>query len=159
MRGARWLISLSVLGALLLVGGRSASAQTCTITTTTVPFGLYDVFSSAPLNSTGSVTYTCSNPTRVADTITIWMSKGNGTTNNPRQMTGAIDRLNYYLCQDANCTKLWGDKSYPSDSEPITIPAGTVNLSVSLPIYGMIPAGQDVSAGIYTDTVLVEVDF
>jgi spore coat protein U-like protein len=72
-------------------------------------------------------------------------------------MAGAIDRLNYYLCQDANCNTLWGDKAYPSDSGPITTRPG--NTTVSLPIYGVIPAGQDVSAGIYTDTVLVEVDF
>jgi len=157
MRGIRWWVSLFVVGAGLVVGGRSAWAQApnCTITASTLSFGVYDVFSSAPLYSTGSVTYHC---TGRADTITIWMSKGNGTTNNPRQMLGGTDRLNYYLCQDANCGKLWGDKGFPYDSGPITIPART-NLAASLPIYGKIPAGQDVPTGSYTDTILVEIDF
>jgi spore coat protein U-like protein len=152
MRGLRWLVSLSVLSAALVVGGRSASAQNCTITLTTVPFGIYDVFSSAPLHSTGSLTYHCSGGVA---TITIWMSKGSGTTNNPRQMVGGTDRLNYYLCQDASCNTLWGDKVYPSDFGPIAPGNG----NVTLPIYGVIPAGQDVSAGIYTDTVLVVLNF
>jgi spore coat protein U-like protein len=158
MRGARWLVSLSVLGAALVFSGRSASAQTCTITVTPVSFGLYNVFATTALTSTGTVTYNCTNPTNGADTITIWMSKGLGTTNNPRQMVSGTNRLNYYLCQDANCGKLWGDKGFPYDSGPITIPART-NLTASLPIYGRIPAGQDVSTGAYTDTMLVEVDF
>jgi spore coat protein U-like protein len=72
-------------------------------------------------------------------------------------MLRGTDRLNYYLCQDANCSKLWGDKMYPSDSGPINVPAG--NVTVALPIYGVIPAGQDVPAGTYTDTILIEVDF
>lgn len=159
MRSVRWLVSLSVLGGMLVIMGGLASAQTCSVTVTPVSFGMYNVFSTTPLWSTGTVTYNCTNQTRVADSITIWMSKGNGTSNNPRQMTGAIYPLNYYLCQDANCNKLWGDKGFPSDSGPITIPAGTVNQSVSLPIYGKIPEGQDVPTGTYTDTILVEIDF
>ena len=159
MRGIRWWVSLFVVGAGLVVGGRSAWAQApnCTITVTPVSFGLYNVFSTTALTSTGSVTYNCTNRTGAADTITIWMSKGMGSTNNPRQMFSGINSLSYYLCQDANCNKLWGDQAYPSDSGPINTRAG--NTTVSLPIYGVIPAGQDVSAGTYTDTILMEVDF
>jgi spore coat protein U-like protein len=158
MRGVRWLVSLSVLGAMVVISGRSASAQTCTVTVTPVSFGLYNVFSTTALTSTGTVTYSCTNQTYGADTITIWMSKGLGTTNNPRQMSGGIHSLNYYLCQDVACSKLWGDMGFPYDSGPITIPART-NLAASLPIYGKIPAGQDVPTGSYTDTILVEIDF
>ena len=154
MRGVRWLVSLAVLGAMLAIGGRSASAQTCTLTVTPVAFGIYNVFSTTSLASTGTVTCQCT--PRTAMSITVWMSKGNGTTNNPRQMASGANQLGYYLCQDASCNKLWGDKQYPSDSGPITPPnSGTV----SLPIYGTIPAGQDVPVGAYSDTVLVEVDF
>jgi spore coat protein U-like protein len=152
------LVLLSVLGAALVFSSRSASAQTCTITVTPVSFGLYNVFSTTSLSSTGTVTYNCTNQTYAADTITIWISKGNGTTNNPRQMFSGINSLNYYLCQDVACSKLWGDKGYPYDSGPIIIPART-NVTASLPIYGTITAGQDLPTGVYTDTILVEVDF
>jgi len=150
------LVSLSVLGAALVFGGRSASAQanqTCTIMVTSVPFGLYDVFSTGPLTTTGGVTYNCG---AKVDTITIWMSKGLGTTNNPRQMVSGANYLNYYLCQDANCSTLWGDQSYPTDYGPV---APITKQNVTLTIYGKIPAGQDVPTGTYTDTILVEIDF
>jgi len=157
MRGARWLTSLSALGALLLVGAARRRRKHAPSRPRPC-LRLYDVFSSARSIRRERDLH-LQQPNQSRGQHHDMDEQGERTTNNPRQMTGAIDRLNYYLCQDANCTKLWGDKSYPSDSGPITIPAGTVNLSVSLPIYGMIPAGQDVSAGIYTDTVLVEVDF
>lgn len=157
MRGIRWLVSLSVLGAALIGGGRSASAQanqTCTITVTPVSFGIYNVFSTLPLTSTGSVTYYCG---KKVSTITIWMSKGTyGTTNNPRQMASGTNRLNYYLCQDANCNTLWGDQAYPTDYGPLT---PTTGQNVTLNVYGRIPVGQDVPAGTYTDTILVEIDY
>jgi spore coat protein U-like protein len=141
-----------VLMAMFAIGGRSASAQTCTITTTPVSFGVYDVFATTPITSTGSLTYHCIG--NVA-TITIWISKGLGTTNNPRQMVNGNNRLNYYLCQDVNCTILWGDMGYPTDYGPVRPGAGLVSLNV----YGKIPAGQDVPAGTYTDTMLVEIDY
>jgi spore coat protein U-like protein len=155
MRGARCLVSLWLLNAALAICGRSAAAQTaptCTITTTPVSFGVYNVFSNTPLTSTGSLTYHC---TGNVPTITIWMSKGQGTTNNPRQMVSGTNRLNYYLCQDVSCATLWGDRGYPSDYGPVR--PGTA--WVSLNVYGSIPAGQDVPAGIYTDTMLVEIDY
>ena len=156
MRGVRWLVSLSVLGAALVLGGRSVSAQanqTCTISVTPVSFGLYDVFSTGPLTTTGGVTYNCG---AKVDTITIWMSKGLGTTNNPRQMASGADRLNYLLCQDASCNTLWGDQSYPSDYGPV---APITGRNVNLPVYGRILPGQDVPTGSYADTVLVVIQF
>jgi spore coat protein U-like protein len=157
MRGVRWLVSLSVLGAALVVGARPASAQasqTCTIAVTPVPFGIYDVFSTVPLNTTGSVTYSCGPQ---VDTITIWMSKGLGVTNNPRQMASGADRLNYYLCQDANCATLWGDQSYPTDYGPIAL--NRTNRTATLYVYGKILPGQDVPTGNYADTILVVIQF
>ncbi len=153
MRGVRWLVSLSVLGAALVFGGRSASAQTCTITVTPVSFGVYDVFSSVSLNSTGNVIYYCD---KNVTSITVWMSKGLGTTNNPRQMVSGANRLNYYLCQDANCNTLWGDQAYPSDYGPV---APITGRNVTLPVYGRILPGQDVPTGSYADTVLVVIQF
>jgi spore coat protein U-like protein len=154
MRGVRWLVSLSVLGAVLVMGEGSVSAQTCTITVTPVNFGIYNVFSTLPLTTTGSVTYYCS---RRVTSITIWMSKGlYSTTNNPRQMASGANRLNYYLCQDANCNTLWGDQSYPTDYGPV---APITRQNVTLNVYGKILAGQDVPTGTYADSVQVEINF
>ena len=157
MRGVRWLVSLLVLDAMLVVGGRSASAQanqSCTIAVTPVAFGVYDVFAPGALYSTGSVTYSCG---QQVNTITIWMSKGLGATNNPRQMASGANRLSYYLCQDANCATLWGDAQYPSDYGPVGLNRN--NRTATLYVYGKILPGQDVPTGTYTDSILVEIDF
>ncbi len=54
MRGVRWLVSLLVLGAALVIGGRPASAQ-CWISATTVSFGHYDgVTTTDAAHSTGN---------------------------------------------------------------------------------------------------------
>jgi spore coat protein U-like protein len=140
----------------LVLCGRSASSQTnqtCTIAVTPVNFGSYDVFSTLPLTTTGGVAYNCG---AKVDSITIWMSKGLGATNNPRQMAAGADRLNYLLCQDANCSTLWGDQSYPSDYGPV---APITGRNVNLPVYGRILPGQDVPTGSYADTVLVVIQF
>ncbi len=153
MRSMRWLVSLGVLGGLLLLGDRSASAQTCTITTTSVAFGTYNVFSTANLASTGSVTYYCR---RNAQNITVWLNKGlYGLTNNPRQMASGTNRLNYNLFLDANHTQIWGDPN-PYRYGPSTPPNRTY---VTLTVYGLITAGQDVPAGTYADSVTVTINF
>jgi spore coat protein U-like protein len=154
MRGIRSLVSLGVLGTALFLGEGSTKAQaTCTISTTSVAFGIYDVFTTTDLASTGSVTYYCRH--RPAN-ITVWLGKGlYGLTNNPRQMASGTNRLNYNLFLDANHTQIWGDPS-PYRYGPITPPNRTY---VTLTVYGLIPAGQDVPAGTYTDSATVTINF
>src|SRR5664279_5642945 len=108
MRRLRWWLTLAILGGVLIISERSASAQWCSVGATPVSFGSYDVFSPVPLASTGTVTYRC----LFAQSMTIWLDKGlNAPTNSPRQMTSGIDRLNYNLYLDAGHTQVWGDPS------------------------------------------------
>jgi len=154
MRGVCWLVSLGVLVAAIFLGERSANAQaTCTITTTSVAFGIYNVFASTDLASTGSLTYYCR---RNVSSITLWLGKGlYSLTNNPRQLANGTNRLNYNLFLDANHTQIWGDPN-PYRYGPITPPNRTY---VTLTVYGLIPAGQDVPAGIYSDSATVTINF
>jgi spore coat protein U-like protein len=152
MRRARWLVSLAVLSVVLLVGARSASAQFCGVSATSVVFGTYNVFDNAPLASTGSVSYTC----WLWPTIRIWLSRGSAPTNNPRQMVSGANRLSYNLYLDAAHTQVWGDPN-PSQYGPIRIPFLFSQTTVT--IYGQIPAGQDVPAGSYADTVTVTLNY
>jgi spore coat protein U-like protein len=156
MRGALWLVWIAVLGGALFLNEGSALAQVniCTVSATSVSFGIYDVFSATDLTSTGSVTFNC-HPK--GSNVRVWLSKGlNAPTNAPRQMTSGINRLNYDLCQDANCSTRWGDCTYPTEYGPVDLPN---NKDVTLTVYGRILAGQDVPAGTYTDRVTVTIDF
>jgi spore coat protein U-like protein len=152
MRGVRWLVTLAVLAGTLIVAERPATAQWCSFGTTSVAFGAYDVFGTVPLASTGTITYGC----WFANTMTIWLSKGmNAPTNTPRQMSNGIDRLNYNLYLDAARTLIWGDPnpSHYDGGQVFWWQSQTVN------VYGVIPAGQDVPAGTYTDSVVVTFQF
>lgn len=153
MRGVRWLVSLSVLGAMLVIGARSASAQSCTFTATSVSFGVYNVFDTNSLASTGSVSYQCS--WLLFLTRTVYLSKGSAPNNNPRQMVNGASRLNYNLYMDAAHTQIWGDPNPYSYS--------AVGLAffpnVTLTVYALIPAGQDVPTGSYSDSIVATFNF
>jgi spore coat protein U-like protein len=143
---------LCALLLLLLWAGRADAAH-CTIATTPVSFGAYDVFASTPTDTTGTVSFTC---TGNAD-VTITLSKGGSSTFNPRTLSGGADTLNYNLFRDAARTTIWGDGT--GSTATYTLLSVPNNAAQNLTIYGRIPAAQDVRAGTYTDSVTVNIDF
>jgi spore coat protein U-like protein len=138
---------------LILLWSRPALAAHCTISTTSVSFGSYDVFASTPTDTTGTVSFTCSGN---AD-VTITLSKGGSSTFNPRTLNGGSDTLNYNLYRDAARTTIWGDGTGSTATyTQLSVPNNTAQ---NLTIYGRISAAQDVRAGTYTDSVTVTIDF
>jgi spore coat protein U-like protein len=141
----------------LLGASLPAQAITCTWrSTTAVAFGSYDVFSATPDDANGSVTYRC---TGVAGApVTIDLSAGGSATFFPRRMTRAgVETLDYNLYLDAARTQIWGNATGGTVHYGPTVPANNTNVLVN--IYGRIPAGQDKSAGTYTDTVVATINF
>jgi spore coat protein U-like protein len=118
-----------------------------------VSFGSYDVFAGAPTDTTGTVSFTC---TGNAD-VTITLSKGGSSTFNPRTLSGGTDTLNYNLYKDGARTTIWGDGT--GSTATYTQAGVPNNTAQNLTIYARIPAAQDVSAGTYTDSVTVTLDF
>ena len=148
----KFLCSLSLGLAVALAWSRTAMAA-CTISTTPVSFGTYNVFSSTPLDSTGSVTFNCDNRAN----ITITLNNGGATTFNPRRMLKGSEALNYNLYRDAAGTSIWGDGT--GGTQVYSDPRTPRNQNVTLTIYGRIPAGQDVSVGTYRNTVTATINF
>lgn len=126
----------------------------CTISTTALSFGSYNVFSPFPLDSTGSVTYRCGRRDR---NITIILDRGGAPSFNPRRMRKVAEALNYNLYLDAARTTIWGDGTAGTQIYSDRNPPNNRNVTVT--IYGRIPAGQDVSAGAYTNTVTATINF
>ncbi|MEP7124646.1 MAG: spore coat U domain-containing protein [Byssovorax sp.] len=151
---------LSSLGAALAVtlavtGARATTS--CSFTTVVgVAFGTYDVFSTSPLDSTGSVTVLCTG-VGPSDTIVIDMSRGNASSFGPRQMLRGGTALDYNLFLDAARTTVWGDGTSGTSHYGPTMPPSGVGLTV--PIYGRIPARQNAAAGAYSDTLVVTIVF
>jgi len=149
----RWLgTAIGGLGAMLLCS--RVEAANCTISTTAVSFGVYDVFSGTANDSTGTVTIRC---TGNAANVTVTLSKGTSTTFNPRILTSGSNTLNYNLFTTAARNTIWGDNTGGTSLYTNASPPNNSNIVVT--IYGRITAGQDVSAGSYSDSITATVNF
>lgn len=146
---------IACLAAVLMVWGMSGRAEAaCTISTTAVSFGSYDVFNASATTSTGTVTYRCGNADH---NITITISTGSSGTYANRTMKKGAETLTYNLFRDATFTTVWGDGSGTTGQYSIGNPPN--NTDVPLTVYGRVAALQDVSAGSYSDTVIATVNF
>lgn len=130
-----------------------AKGAVCNLTTTGVNFGAYDVFSTSPTDSTGSVTILCDATTTVATSI--GQSPNSGGFN-PRRMKHSSlgDLMIYNLYTDGSRTIIWGDGT--GGTSTVTRKA-IKNKPLDLTVYGRIPPGQDVSGGLYGETLVVTI--
>ncbi len=143
-----------VVAWLLSTSSAFAQAPSCTISVTSVAFGNYNVFTTTPDDSTGTITYRCNSN---AANISITLSDGSSTTFNPRTLRKGSEVLDYNLYRNAARTTIWGNGTGGTSIYTRTNPPN--NSNVSLTVYGRIPAQQDVSAGNYTDTVSAVINF
>jgi spore coat protein U-like protein len=149
-------------GALLMASG-AAQAQTasagfnvtatvvnrCTISATALGFGTYDAV--AAVNAQSDVTIVC---TRGAVTWT-GLDDGQHVALTQRNMLGnTSEMLPYNLYREAARTNEWRNTLATGVSW-----TSTGRAAHALTVYGTIPAGADVSAGSFTDTVQATVHF
>lgn len=128
-----------------------AHAASCSISTTAISFGSYDVFSNAPTDTTGSVTVNCA---PVSTPYTIALESGLHGPMNNRAMQSAISnkKLRYNLYIDAAHSTIWGNGTANT-----AVVNG--NTSATVNVYGRIPPEQNVDIGAYSDSVTVTVTF
>lgn len=146
------LLALLGIGAGLLAAPVAEAA--CNISTTAVTFGTYNVFQGAPDDAAGQVTFQC---TTFELFVRIDLDRGGAPSFDPRQMRQGSEILTYNLYRDASRNTIWGDGTGGTQSYfQLFVPR---NQNINVPVYGRIPAGQDVSAGIYTNTVTATIQF
>lgn len=133
-------------GVLLLAASAAASAA-CDVTAQGVSFGNYDPMSATALDGVGNVHLSC---TLLSTFVTVSIGPGGGTIADRRMIAGAT-QLHYNLYSDASRLVVWGE-----GSESV---GATVLLSSDLPVYGRIPALQNVTAGMYLDSVTVTITY
>ena len=142
-------------------------AANCTISTTAVAFGAYDpvvLNAATALNGTGAVTIGCTKGS--APTITLGLG-ANASGSQRNMLNGAnTDVLGYQLYQPPNntvgtvCPAVAGGTVWGTTGANIftpTVPASKATRAYN--ICGVVSAGQDVSVGMYTDTVVATVNF
>lgn len=127
--------------------------KSCSVSATPLAFGTYNPTSATPLDATTTLSVLCT----VGTSFTVGLNAGTaaGATVTTRQMSNGANRLNYALFQQAGRTTNWGNT--PGTDTP---PATTAPVTPSaLTVYGRVPAGQNVPAGDYTDTITVTVNY
>jgi spore coat protein U-like protein len=153
-----------VLALLAALGAPTAlGAASCSVSANAVSFGVYNPLSGTPLTSMATLTTTCTQigngSTRVSFTVSL--STGASGSYASRTLISGASKLSYNLYPTAAYQSVWGDGSGIS----VTVP-GTLHVTGGRPlqqqvntIYGQIPAGQDVGAGSYLDTIVVTVNY
>jgi spore coat protein U-like protein len=129
---------LAVIMAFALACAQQGSAQSCTLTISTLNFGTY---TGSLLNGTATAKVTCSGGWDIP------MDAGTaaGATETNRKMTGPFGAtLNYSLFRDSARTESWGNTT-------ATEMTGTGNANIT--VYGQLAASQFVISGVYTDTI------
>lgn len=124
----------------------------CSIGTTPVAFGDYNVLSASPKTTTGTVTYQCT----LGVNIIVTLSRGSSSTFNPRTMTKGAETLSYNLYRDAAYQTIWGDGTGGTQAYSTL---ATVLFPTTVTVYAQLPAGQDVTVGSYGDSVVATIIF
>ena len=127
----------------------------CSVSSTSIIFGNYDVFSSTPAIGNGSITLSCTSKTDVSIAVE---ASSNSSSFNPRMMQhfSRDDTVNYTLYTSAAMIKVWGDGTQGT----ATVAAVNVkNNATPIIIYGKIFPLQNVSAGSYSEQLLVTINF
>ena len=119
-----------------------------------VSFGTYDVFAAAPLDSAGRIGYRCDQGHNY--TIRISITRGQASSYSARALHSGTDVLQYNLFLDAARTVVWGDES---EGTQAYYDSGVGLSRDNIPLFGRVYPGQDIRAGVYSDSVMVVIDF
>ena len=134
-----------------------APARACTISSAGVAFGAYDPQSAGAEDSAGTVRADC-HPSVSAPIVAL--STGQSGTFAARTMTSGPYTLSYNIYSDSGRTIIWGDGT--GGAVTVTMTGGSVSGGVRRftgTMYGRIPAGQNVGAGSYLDTIILTITF
>lgn len=130
----------------------------CVVTTTPVAFGSYNSTSGSPTDATGSVIATCTPGTTYSIALDAGANPATAGNVTTRRMAGPSSSfLPYQLYTATDRLTIWGDAANGSSVNPS---AGTgTGLPITTTAYGRITAGNYVTAGAYTDTVVATVTY
>lgn len=149
-------IVLAGLTVAALLSASTARAE-CSVESSRILFPVYDVYSTVPLDAVGELRYKCS-PDQKDVTPTIRIVFGPSADGGfGRAMTHGAELLKYNVYLDPLRTVVWGDGS--AGTMAYVAACCAVGKFAVLNMYGRIPAGQDVTAGNYIDTLLMHLEF
>ncbi len=141
--------------ALLVAPWTARAAANCTLTLGSINLGSYDVFAGGDLAGNVTLSYVCS----AAASGPIYIDLGTGGSGTYAQRlasNGAAPQLRYNLYTDAANQIVWGDGNGTTGEYYLPGDPGK-NTTYVVPVFGRIPARQDVAVGTYTDTLVATI--
>ncbi len=144
--------------ALFSIAAPDMARAVCQINLSTLNFGNYDPLETSAVDSVGNLMYFCSQPVPF---VTITIDRGGAGNVHNRHMVKSgghgADALHYNVYLDAAQTTIWGDGT--QGSQIWSAPSPAVRTRINVPIYGRIPAGQNVGVGSYGDTLTITINY
>lgn len=146
--------------AMLLTYSGMAKAA-CTLSTSGVPFGIYNPSVSGAKEVAGTVTLSCTPNSWpfISHPYSIALSRGGGASYAGRRMSSGGKVLPYQIFHDAARTQIWGD-----GTSSTVVESGNTSLPHSggsqvFQMYGRILAHQVAAPGSYTDTIIATLSY
>jgi spore coat protein U-like protein len=133
----------------------------CVALASPVSFGAYSPFDAAPVTSSGTLSVRCSLLGLLSLDVQYTIQLGPGTSGSyaGRSLVQGARVLSYNLYTDFARTTVWGNGGAGTATVTDGYSLGLLTTTREYPVYGRIPAGQNVPAGTYSDTILVTIDY
>jgi len=130
-----------------------AQAQTCTVSMPAMAFGNVNVLAGAAVDTTATLTVTCSGGTGGGQRICISIGAGSANDATSRQMTGpSSNKARFDLYSNAGRTTLWGSWQTGYDTAGVQLDVAK-NSTTNVTVYGRFFASQQtLLAGSYSST-------
>jgi spore coat protein U-like protein len=161
-------LARNALAALALAAAAPAAhaAADCSVFSSTLNFGTYDVLDPTPTDSTTNILIICTrdpppNTEIVSYTLTLSVGAGSYAARTMAQGANTI-QYNLYTSPAMTPATIWGNGTggtavVGASMQPLTA-SNTIRLAFHT-IYGRIPARQDVRVGTYTGSVVLTMNY
>lgn len=146
--------------AIALMIAAPAWAANCGVSAVALPFGNYTPLGLGHDDVNGDISVTCDGIPGEVVSYTVMLSTGSSGSFSMRRMRfGAASFLSYNLYTGVARTVVWGDGTGGSSVVADSARLLTRRVTRSYPVFGRAFAGQNVPVGIYTDTIVVTLNF
>ena len=132
-------------------------SNACTISASPLTIN-YDTLAASPTDTTTSLSVACTLGAAAVITLGQGLNPAAGSTDaapmrRAQNLVSATSLLSYYLYQNSGRTTVWGNTAVTGLSY-----TGT-GVTTSTTVYARMPAGQNVIAGAYTDSITATITY
>lgn len=149
-----------LVAVLLAAGASGASAVSCAVESAGLLFGTYNPFQGTPNDSVGTISLSCSGAAGNEIVYVVRIGPGSSGTPNSRTMRSSSGRiLVYNLYTDPARSLVWGDGTGGTRVLADALTLRGMGQTRRYPVFGRTFERQNVSPGVYTDSLVITVEF